>query len=348
MRHLAGKAYWRARPGIDREIFEIRPFGLVLELTNLCNANCVFCPYSQQTRSHEQMSEFVFKKAVADFVAAGGGSVDLTPTVGDPLIHPDFVDWVHYLRSIPEIDRITVTTNAILLGRHGAQRVLDSGLSRINISLAGFDEDMYRRVYRSNSYRKVRDNIAELLALNSKRPEPVTIFLCLRPDRPAKEVLADPDLKPLLAYRPNLTFLSTFSRSGGLISSLPSGMDLAPVETRPKPAPCRFTFTGLTVQSSGDVQICPCESSVNAPALVIGNIHRQSLQEIWHCEKLRALRASFTDGTLNPNCSKCDSYYQPPGFHLPRMREMAKASRRRYAGEIVRHLEPVRGEWQLE
>src|SRR5256885_3383813 len=51
----------------------------------------------------------------------------------------------------------------------------------------------------------------------------------------------------------------------------------------------------LTVQSSGDVQICPCESSVNAPALVIGNIHRQSLKEIWHCEKLRALRASFTD-----------------------------------------------------
>ena len=66
----------RMLPGEDREIFELRAFGLQLEFTNLCNANCLFCPYELQTRPHETMSDAVFEKAVADFVASGGGSVD--------------------------------------------------------------------------------------------------------------------------------------------------------------------------------------------------------------------------------------------------------------------------------
>ena len=58
-----------------------RPYELHLELTNLCNANCVFCPYQFQTRDVAFMSDDVFEKAVRDFVGSGGGSVGLTPVV---------------------------------------------------------------------------------------------------------------------------------------------------------------------------------------------------------------------------------------------------------------------------
>lgn len=338
---------WRGIPGADAAAFELRPFQLVLEFTNQCNANCVFCPYSQQLRPHERMSEEVFKKAVAEFVAMGGGSVDLTPTVGDALIHPKFLEWTRYLRSLPQIHRIVLTTNGILLDRHGVEQVLDSGLSAINISLAGFDEEMYRRVYRSPAYKKVRANVTKLLELNSRRAEPIPIVLCLRADRPCAHVLADPDFQPLLAHNPRIQFVEIFSRSGGLNTELPEGMALAPVETRPKPAPCRKTYLGLVVQSNGDVQACGCESSINAPALIVGNIHEETLLEIWDGEPLRALRASFVNGKLNPNCASCDHYYQRPDFHTPQMRRLAKIMRRRMAGEIVRHKAPANN-WVLE
>lgn len=278
----------------------------------------------------------------------GGGSVDLTPAVGEPLIHPQFVEWVRHLRAQPEIDRIALTTNGILLDRHGFEEVLDAGLSRINISLAGFDEDMYRRIYRSPAYKKVRANVEKLLELNSRRERPVPTFLCFRADRPRHEVLADPDLQPLLAYNPRISFLEIFSRSGGLNSQLPPGMALAPVETAPKRSPCEKTYLGLVVQSNGDVQACGCESSVNAPALVVGNIREQTLLEIWTGDRMQALRASFSDGTLNSNCSSCDYYYRPPDFHSPDMRKRARTMRRRMAGEVVRHDEPVTSAWTLE
>src|ERR1051325_1133054 len=89
----------------------VRPYELHFELTNLCNANCVFCPYQFQTRDIQFMPDPVFYKAIDDFIAIGGGSVGLTPIVGDALIDPKFIERGRYLRSRPAIDRIWVTTN---------------------------------------------------------------------------------------------------------------------------------------------------------------------------------------------------------------------------------------------
>lgn len=70
----------------------LRPFELHLELTNVCNASCIFCPYQVQQRPKEFMSDEVFDKAVQDFVSIQGGSVGLTPIAGDALIDPKFLD----------------------------------------------------------------------------------------------------------------------------------------------------------------------------------------------------------------------------------------------------------------
>lgn len=164
----------------------LRPFELHLELTNLCNANCIFCPYQYQERQTQTMSDEVFSKAVSDFISIGGGSVGLTPVVGDALIDPQFLARVRYLRSLPQIDRIWLTTNAILLDRFGVEEVLRSGINAINISTAGFDHDMYERVYRNRSYQRMRRNVEELVARNAANGKPVSITICLRPDRPLK------------------------------------------------------------------------------------------------------------------------------------------------------------------
>jgi hypothetical protein len=63
---------------------------------------------------------------------------------------------------------------------------------------------------------------------------------------------------------------------------------------------------------------------------------------------MKSLRQSFCDGSLNRNCAQCDNYYRPAAFHSSEMRAMAKVTRRRLGGEIVRHAEPLEAEWQME
>ncbi|HKT88922.1 MAG TPA: radical SAM protein [Candidatus Sulfotelmatobacter sp.] len=317
------------------EAMALRPFELHLELTNLCNADCVFCPYQFQQRKTAFMSEEVFEKAVSDFVKIGGGSVGLTPIVGDALIDPAFLARVKRLRSEPKIDRIWLTTNAILLDKHGIAEVLSSGISHMNISTAGFDEAMYVRVYRNKSYRRMRENVLELLRLNSQSENPIPITIALRPDRPLDEVMKDTDFQPILAYRPQLDFTWAYTSANGRIrrDALPAVMKLRVVSRRPES--CVNLWNGPIVLPDGTVMGCSCVAAIDAVAdLGIGNILETSLLEIWRGQLLKQLRDSFGTGSLNKTCAGCDMYRDLEFYRTGEGRKRAAVNRARHSGLV--------------
>jgi radical SAM protein with 4Fe4S-binding SPASM domain len=335
---LAGRLY---PLGATLEAMAQRPYELHLELTNLCNANCVFCPYQFQDREVQFMPAEIFRKAVDDFVACGGGSVGLTPIVGDALIHPEFVAWVRHLRSLPAVDRIWVTTNAILLDKHGIDEVLTSGLTSITISTSGFDEASYRRIYRSTAYERFRRNVLALVERNRALREPLTITIGLRTDRPLAEVMKDPDFQPILACEPDIDFTWSFTSAGGRVTRevLPAGMRLRVVSSRPET--CVQLYNGPIVLPDGTVMACSCVAAMDAvPDLGIGNVTSESLLEIWRNDGIRRLRASFGTAELNRTCAGCDMYRDLELYRTSEGRQRARINTARGQEEIVRREKP--------
>jgi radical SAM protein with 4Fe4S-binding SPASM domain len=333
----------RVRP-LDKTLaaMALRPFELHLELTNLCNANCLFCPYQFQQREVEFMPDEVFRKAVADFVACGGGSVGLTPIVGDALIHPDFVARVRYLRQQPRIDRIWVTTNAILLDKHGVDEVLGSGLTSITISTSGFDEPSYRRIYRSSAYSRFRRNVLELVRRNRALPEPLTVTIGLRTDRPLEQVMADADFQEILACEPDIDFTWSFTSAGGRVTreTLPAGMRLRVVTSRRET--CVQLYNGPIVLPDGTVMACSCVAAMDAVKdLGIGNLGERTLLEIWTSDGMKRLRASFEQGGLNPTCSACDMYRGLELYRTAEGRDRARVNEQRHRGDFSRRHKPT-------
>lgn len=45
--------------------------------------------------------------------------------------------------------------NGILLDKVGIEEILNSGISRIMISVAAFDEETYKKIFRNDSYKQV-------------------------------------------------------------------------------------------------------------------------------------------------------------------------------------------------
>jgi len=313
-----------------------RPFELHLELTNLCNADCVFCPYHYQESRIQFMSDEVFEKAVSDYTGIGGGSVGLTPIVGDALIDPKFLQRIRRLRSFPQIDRIWVTTNAILLDKHGIDEVLDSGLTSITISTAGFQQAMYERVYRNQSYKRMRRNVLTLFERNAAKGSPVDITIGLRADRPLEEVMSDADFQPILAFKPRVDFTWSFTSAGGRITreTLPAEMRLRRVAS--KPEACVELYNGPIVLADGRVQSCSCVASMDAfTDLGIGNILESPLLDIWRGEAVREQREAFKGGSLNPTCAGCDMYRDLELYRTREGRRRAALNARRGAGEVV-------------
>jgi len=321
-----------------------RPFELHLELTNLCNADCVFCPYQFQQRRVEFMGDEVFRKAVADFIECGGGSVGLTPIVGEALIHPDFLARVRYLRSLSRIDRIWVTTNGILLDRYGIDDVLRSGLTSITISTSGFEKTSYRAIYRSNAYERFKRNVCELVSRNSALGNPVHITIGLRTDRTLREVMKDPDFQPILAYRPDVDFTWSFTSAGGRITRpvLPERMRLRVVTSRSET--CVQLYNGPIVLPDGTVMACSCVAAMDAVSdLGIGNVLERPLAELWRGEAMGALRASFGTEGLNRTCAGCDMYRGLELYRTAEGRRRARLNVARSEGEFARRQEKPKG-----
>jgi radical SAM protein with 4Fe4S-binding SPASM domain len=326
------------------EAMELRPFELHLELTNLCNANCIFCPYQYQERATGFMSDAVFEKAVGDFVRASGGSVGLTPIVGDALIDPQFLDRVVYLRSQPEIDRIFLTTNAILLDKHGVGEVLTSGLTSIMISTSGFDKESYKRIYRSPAYERMKDNVTHLVEENARLGSPVSISICLRTDRPLDEVMRDHDFQPILAHQPTIDFAWSYRTVGGLITRemLPETMQFRKAPT--KKEPCGSLYNGVMVLTDGTVIACACIAAMDAvPDLRIGHVMDGDLVQIYRGDLMRELRDQFRPGgALNETCSRCDAYQDCELYRTREGRIRAELNRKRAGGEMCRRSDKAR------
>lgn len=313
------------------EDLAVKPARLGFEFTNLCNANCVFCPYGRQERGHQFMSDAVFDKAVADYVSIGGGDVELTPVVGDSLIHPEFVARVRKLRAHACIGHILLITNGILIDKHGAEELLSSGVSAITISTAGFQKEMYERVYRSTAYERMRRNVLELLTANERCGRKVEITLALRPDRPLGEVLADPDFAPILKLRPAVASNRFYSDAGGRVER----EGLAPAYRlrvlRAHREPCAYTFDGPVILSDGTVVACNCLASMDRQSdLGLGNIMERSLLELWRGGAIQRLRASFGTPALNSTCASCTMYQGPRVFRTIGQQSRAAASRRAF------------------
>ena len=104
-----------------------------VEITNICNRNCSFCPGT--TRKKRRMSreefEFVAKSlvGVTDYI--------YFHVMGEPLTHPELAELIKYATSLGF--KCAVTTNGTLL-ESNADELIGSGIYKINISVHSFEE----------------------------------------------------------------------------------------------------------------------------------------------------------------------------------------------------------------
>ena len=306
---LSGYAQYPFR---RRELLDLmsRSMGSVnIETTNICNADCIFCAYQYQERPTGVQDMALTRKIIDEFVECGGGSVQFTPTVGDPLVDKHILERIRYARSKPEVTWIHIYSNLISLDRFDVDEFMTSGLTSLTVSTSGLDEEMYQRLYRSKMYKKVIANIKLLARENNKRGKPMKIMVDMRVDKPMREITKYPDYLEVveLLGAENMLCKFRYDSWAGKIKQEQLSGNMKLRKGKPHITPCSELFGGPMVYWDGKVGACNCRD-VNASELIIGDVTRDHLGDIYFGEELKKLREEFLTDKRRDLCRNCTQY----------------------------------------
>lgn len=104
-----------------------------VEITNICNRSCSFCPGTVREPRRMSLAEF---DIITDKLSGVTEYIYLH-VMGEPLTHPD----VHKMVALANEKgfHTAITTNGTLLGARGAD-IVDAGVYKVNISVHSFEE----------------------------------------------------------------------------------------------------------------------------------------------------------------------------------------------------------------
>ena len=164
---------------------------LRISVTDRCNIRCFYCMPETGVQFTER-SEILSFEEIERFVrvAVRLGIRKLRITGGEPLVRRDLPVLIRKLVSIPGIQDLALTTNAVLLGEM-AEPLYAAGLRRINIHLDTLDRERFRHITRRDDLDKVLAGMDACLGLGYG---PVKL------NAVAIKGLTEPDIVPIARF----------------------------------------------------------------------------------------------------------------------------------------------------
>lgn len=271
------------------------PAFISVEPADFCQLRCPECPVGrgsrQETKGERLMSPDTFERIVQQ---AQGVQVMQLYFQGEPLLNPHLPDMI---RSAHEAHFYTVTsTNAQALTPDLAEHLIGAGLNRIIVSMDGISESSYQAYRRGGSLQQTMSALRYLSEAKQRLGGHTHIELqCLRLKSNEQEWTEMQRLYKTWGAD-SLTFktaqLYDFAHGHPLMPTNPRysryrlGKD-GLYHITPRHRVCHRIFTGCVITVTGDVLPCCFDKSKQ---FVLGNVHQQSLRDIWQGDKARAFR----------------------------------------------------------
>ncbi len=146
------------------------PVLLTIECTVVCNLRCAMCPQSLGRDRPRHFDENLIE-SITPYLR-NTERIQLHG-IGEPMLGPAFWKILHLIPR-GSGQKVSVNSNAVLLNKSRINKLVESGLTIINISLDAATSETYSRI-RGANFEQVIDNIRELVksrdSLGQNTPE---------------------------------------------------------------------------------------------------------------------------------------------------------------------------------
>ena len=291
------------------------PTTVQIQTIDRCNATCIMCPYSYAARpaAANPMEDALYLKILNELRRTGTVRHVLLMLQNEPLLDQKLADRVRLAKELLGRRVLTGTvTNGAPLTQGMIDRLSAGGIDYVSVSIDAIREDTFARIRRGLDYNRVVENTLALC--KHLGPARVSVrFLRQRENEGEEETFAQ-------FWRSRgirVVFMEPTNRTG-----------LVPFFERiRKPHPrlwkklaypilnrfvsaCPYPFSRMSVLSDGRVIVC-CNDW--GPRDTIGDLSRQTLQDVWNGEKANRYRQLLWTHRVreSPVCADCSlsGYY---------------------------------------
>lgn len=269
-----------------------------------CNARCVFCPMGREENQIKgRMDNATFERIIEEAVA--NNVKVLSPYLqNDPLVDRNMHERIEIIRSIrgkKPFPKTKIITNGGLLSEERAYNLIKAGLEYIVFSVHGVDKQIYDGIMQGPKFEQVIENIERLVRIKDElgaRNPNIEVWAVL-----TKEVEAQLEQTKTFWKERGIRFkgrqLDNRANPDIIDTSEMAGED---VEWK-FAFYCTIPFWRAWILWNGDMVLCCVDWERTK---VFGNIHENSIKEIWNGKEYKEYRQRMKnrdlEGTLCEHC----------------------------------------------
>ena len=285
------------------------PSQVIVDVTELCNLECVHCPHPSFKKSHHytgQGLDPVLNQRLVDEVRAHG--VGATQYIrytgeGEPLIHPKGYEMIEYAARRSGVF-VTLTTNGTIMDERRTRRLLDSGVHLIDISIDAFTQDIYAKIRVKGDLAVTRANVLRLIewVRATGSPTKVVVSFIEQPE----------NLHQVEAFE---RFWSSEGAHQVVVRRLHSGAgavvpiaDLLRAQaSRADRYPCLYPWERIILNPRGELAFCP-QDWVHGS--ILANYEHASIRDVWRSAVYDRLRDAHlaNDFSAHAFCGQCPDW----------------------------------------
>jgi len=277
------------------------PKCLVIEPYNICNLECIMCPYPDMTREKVRMDLSLFKKIIDDAVDNNFKTLSLS-LYNEPYMDQSIFEKIRYAKG--KGLEVTITTNGTILTDDMIKNTMESGIDYVTFSIDSLDKENYEKIRVNATYENTVKNVHRMVEYrnNNNYKKPVIAMSAVR------QLENDSSLDHLEELLEGLDLYAIAVRD--------NRKDGTPIykDMTKQYYPCWWPWNQFIVYSSGKTGLC-CMDSDNAYDL--GDMNTQTIPEVWNSAKFSEMRELHMNGEGHKMdlCKDCDiPFRQSPFF----------------------------------
>lgn len=283
--------------GFGGRLTEAFPSQVIIDVTEVCNLDCVHCPHEEFTRTAHYGARYLDQalnaKAVSE-VAEHGAQYIRYCAEGEPLIHPQCYDFLD-----DAVKRsgtfVTLTTNGTILNEKRIRKLLGSGLHMVDVSIDAFKAETYAAIRKGGDLEVTGANVLNLIRWARGTSTKVVVSFIEQPQN-AAEVEA---FRDFWEGKADEVVIRRLHSAAGAVRWV--GLK------QKERLPCVYPWERIVVTPSGHLKFCPQDWMGGA---VIADYSETTIKETWGGEAYARLRAAHVANQCFGVCKDCPDWQQ--------------------------------------